>query len=60
MLANMVRANSKSKVVDLCAGGGIISILIALKTVGCKAIFIFVAYDKSSVQTQVVQSFAVK
>ena len=32
MLANMVRANSKSKVVDLCAGGGIISILIALKT----------------------------
>lgn len=32
MLANMVKANSKSKVVDLCCGGGIIAILIALKT----------------------------
>lgn len=32
MLANMVTATSKSKVVDLCTGGGIISILIALKT----------------------------
>lgn len=32
MLANMVAAGSKSKVVDLCCGGGIIAILIALKT----------------------------
>lgn len=32
MLANVVSANNKSKVVDLCAGGGIIGILIALKT----------------------------
>lgn len=37
MLANMVHATSKSKVVELCAGGGIISILIALKT-NCKQI----------------------
>lgn len=35
MLANMVNATSKSKVVDLCCGGGIIGILIALNT-GCK------------------------
>ena len=37
MLANLVNANSKSKIVDLCCGGGIISILIALKT-NCKKI----------------------
>ncbi len=37
MLANMVSANSKSKIVDLCTGGGIISLLIGLKT-NCKEI----------------------
>lgn len=37
MLANMVTCNAKSKVVDLCCGGGIIGILIALKT-NCKQI----------------------
>lgn len=37
MLANLVSTNSQSKVVDLCAGGGIIGILIALKT-NCKQV----------------------
>lgn len=37
MLANTVRANCKSKIVDLCCGGGIIGILIALKT-NCKSV----------------------
>lgn len=37
MLSNMVQTNSKSVVVDLCCGGGIIGILIALKN-NCKQI----------------------
>lgn len=37
MLANLVKCNAKSKIVDLCCGQGIIGILIALKN-KCKQI----------------------
>ena len=54
MLANMVRANSKSKVVDLCAGGGIISILIALKTSCQKVIGEEIQEDMANMATRSV------
>ena len=54
MLANMVRANSKSKVVDLCAGGGIISILIALKTSCQKVIGVEIQEDMANMATRSV------
>ncbi|MDE6565811.1 MAG: methyltransferase, partial [Clostridia bacterium] len=55
MLANMVSTNSKSKIVDLCSGGGIISILIALKKSFSEIIGVELQSDMADMATRSVK-----
>ena len=55
MLANSVITNNKSKIVDLCSGGGIISILIGLKKNCSQVIGVELQSDMADMATRSVK-----